>query len=40
MMADYDISDVTCDQLPRGVLIGAVELYDCDKGNWAQLGAP
>jgi hypothetical protein len=34
MMADYGIKDVTCDELPRGVLIGSVELFDCDSGNW------
>ena len=26
MMADYGIEDVACDDLPRGVLIGTVEL--------------
>lgn len=34
MMADYGIRDVTCDELPRGVLIGSVELFDCDGGDW------
>ncbi len=34
MMADYGIRDVTCDDLPRGVLVGSVELYDCDGGEW------
>jgi hypothetical protein len=34
MMADYGIEDVACDELPRGVLIGTVELFDCDGGNW------
>jgi hypothetical protein len=34
MMADYGIKDVTCDDLPRGVLIGSVELFDCDGGDW------
>ena len=29
MMAAYGISDCRCDQLPRGVLVGTVELYDC-----------
>ena len=29
MMEMYGISDVTCDDLPRGVLIGTVELWDC-----------
>jgi hypothetical protein len=30
MMADYGIDDVACDDLPRGVIIGTVELHDCD----------
>jgi len=34
MMADYGIDDTTCDELPRGVLVGTVELYDCDGGDW------
>lgn len=34
MMADYQIRDVSCDDLSRGVLIGTVELFDCDGGNW------
>jgi len=29
MMAKYGIDDVDCDDLPRGVLIGTVELWDC-----------
>ena len=34
MMDYYGIRDVACDDLPRGVLIGTVELYDCDGGEW------
>ena len=34
MMAEYGIKDVTCDDLPRGVLVGSVELHDCDGGEW------
>lgn len=34
MMADYGIDVVSCDDLPRGVLIGTAELYDCDDGEW------
>ena len=34
MMDDYGIKDVSCDDLPRGVLIGTVELHDCDGGDW------
>ena len=29
MMTQYGITDVSRDDLPRGVLIGTVELYDC-----------
>jgi len=34
MMAAYRIKDVSCDDLPRGVLVGSVELFDCDGGDW------
>lgn len=34
MMAQYGIDDVSCDDLPRGVIIGSVDLYDCDEGDW------
>jgi hypothetical protein len=34
MMEDYGIDDVTCDELLRGVIVGTVELYDCDEGEW------
>ena len=34
MMAEYGIDDVACDDLPRGVILGTVELYDCDGGEW------
>jgi hypothetical protein len=34
MMKDYGIKDVACADLPRGVLIGSVELFDCDDGDW------
>lgn len=34
MMREYRIADVTCDSLPRGVIVGTVELYDCDGGDW------
>ena len=36
MMANYKIMDKDCDDLPRGVLIGTVELFDCtgDKGDF------
>ncbi len=32
MMASYGIEDVACDDLPRGVLTGTVDLWDC-TGN-------
>lgn len=34
MMHEYGISDTSTDDLPRGVVIGSVELYDCDGGHW------
>jgi hypothetical protein len=34
MMADYGIRDVVCDDLPRGVLVGTVELFGCVGGEW------
>ena|GEM_PF-1158379 len=34
MMADYGIGDVGCGDLPRGVLVGSVELFDCVGGDW------
>ena len=34
MLADYGIDDVACDDLSRGVLVGTVELFDCDGGKW------
>ena len=34
MMADYGIEDVACGNLSRGVLVGSVELFDCDGGDW------
>ena len=34
MLEEYGIDDISCDDLPRGVLIGSVELYDCDEGEW------
>ncbi len=34
MMAEYGIDDVACDDLPRGVLIGTVELWKCKARRW------
>jgi hypothetical protein len=34
MMAEYGIRDVACNDLPRGVLVGTVDLYDCNGGKW------
>ena len=33
-LGEYDINDVSSDELPRGVIIGTVELWDCtDNGR-------
>ena len=34
MMDDYGIKDISCDDLARGVIIGTVELFDCDDDEW------
>lgn len=34
MMECYGMKDIACDDLPRGVIIGTAELYDCDEGDW------
>lgn len=34
MLREYGITDVQSDDLPRGVIVGSVELYDCDEGEW------
>lgn len=34
MIEEYEIWDVFCEELPRGVLVGTVELCDCDDGDW------
>jgi ATP-dependent Lhr-like helicase len=39
LMDQYDMSEMKCDDLPRGALVGTVELYDCDEEAW-QLRAP
>jgi hypothetical protein len=39
MMAEYKIDDLACDDLPRGVIIGTVELHACKGGDW-HLRAP
>lgn len=33
-MKYYGITDVAYDDLPRGVLVGSVEVYKCDGGEW------
>jgi hypothetical protein len=33
MLAEYGITDVASNDLPRGVLVGTVELFDC-TGEW------
>ena len=34
LLVEYGIEDVSCDDLPRGVLVGSVELFDSDGGDW------
>ena len=34
MMSQYGMADMRCDDLPRGVIIGAAELYDCEGEEW------
>ena len=34
MTAEYGIAGVTCNEMPRGVLIGTADLYDCKDGEW------
>jgi hypothetical protein len=34
MMQEYGITDVACARLPRGVIVGSVELVGCDGGDW------
>ena len=34
MLQEFGIADVEADDLPRGVIIGSVELYDSDEGEW------
>ncbi len=31
MLSQYAIRDLTAEELPRGVLVGTVELYDCTE---------
>ena len=31
---DYGMNDINLDDLPRGVIVGTVELFDCDEGDW------
>ena len=33
-MRTYDITDVTSNDLPRGVIVGTVDLFDCTAGEW------
>ena len=33
MLKMYGMSDVNCDDLPRGVLIGIVEIWDCTDND-------
>ena len=33
MLSQYEIRNLTAGELPRGVLVGTVELYDCTEGD-------
>lgn len=33
-LEDAEEYDLSIDRLPRGVIIGTVELFDCDEGDW------
>jgi hypothetical protein len=34
MRQEFGITDVEADDLPRGVIVGSVELFDSDEGEW------
>ena len=34
MLANSGIDDVSINDLPRGILVGTVELHDCNGGEW------
>jgi hypothetical protein len=34
MLDEYGLSEIDSDELPRGVLVGTVELFDCDGVEW------
>ena len=34
MLQEFGITDVDVDDLPKGVIIGSVELYDSNDGEW------
>ena len=34
MLQEFGITDVEADDLPKGVIIGSVELHDSDEGEW------
>jgi len=34
MLEDLDMTDVDMDALPRGVIVGSVELHDSNEGDW------
>lgn len=33
-LKEYALKHVNLDELPRGVVVGSVELFKCDGGNW------
>jgi hypothetical protein len=35
---EFGITDVDPDDLPRGVIVGSVELHDCDGDEWLLRG--
>lgn len=34
LMRTYGITDVDCDDLPRGVIVGTVDLYNAEGEQW------
>ena len=33
-LKEHRIAKSVSDELPRGVIVGSVDLYDCDGGEW------
>jgi hypothetical protein len=34
LIQEWGITDVESSDLPRGVIVGSVELHDCDENEW------